>query len=83
MLRRHVDYDGLRLLLSQTDWTASFQGCIVASDFTYRFNFLIFGAVDTCNSYRPIFRRQRLPRHIVRLKRGHGVPADNLEKLLL
>ena len=70
MLHRHVDYDGLRLLLSQTDWTASFKGCIVTNDFACYFNSLIFGAVDTCTSYKPIFRRQRLPRHIVQLLRA-------------
>ena len=70
ILRHHVEYDGIRLLLSQTDWTASFQGCIVVNDFVYRFNSLIFGAVDTCTSYKSIFRRQRLPRHIVQLLRA-------------
>ena len=86
LLRRHVDYDGLRLLLSQTDWAASFQGCIVANYFAHRFNFLIFGAVDTCTCYKPMFRRQRLPRHIIQLlcaKKRHGVPAENLNILLL
>ena len=70
ILRRHVDFDGLRLLLSQTDWRASFQECIVANDFAHRFNTLIFNVVDTCTSYNPIFRRQRLPRHIVQLLRA-------------
>ena len=50
----HVDYDGLRLLLSQTDWTTSFKERIVANDFAYCFNTLIFNAVDTCTSYKPI-----------------------------
>ena len=70
ILRRHVDYDGLRLLLSQTDWTASFQRCIVANDFAHLFNTFIFNAVDTCTSYNPIFHRQRLPRHIVQFLRA-------------
>ena len=50
------------LLLSETDWTASFQGCIVTEDIAHRFNTLVFNAVDKCTSYNPIFRRQRLPR---------------------
>ena len=70
VLRRHVDYDGLRLLQSQTNWTASFQGCIVAENFAHRFDTLIFNNVNTCTSYNPIFRRQRLPRHIVQLLRA-------------
>ena len=58
-LRRHVDYDNLHLLQSQTDWTVSFQRCIIADDFAHRFNTLIFSAVDMCTSYNHIFRRQR------------------------
>ena len=56
---------------AKSNWLAiSFQGCIVANDFANRFNTLIFNAMDTCTSYNPIFRRQRLPRHIVQLLRA-------------
>ena len=68
-LRRYVDYAKLNCALSLIGWTAAFKGCAVTDDYAARFTNLVLDAANKCSAFVPLFRRPRLPKHIVVLLR--------------
>ena len=68
-LRRNVDYAKLNCTLRLIDWTVAFKGCAVTYDYAARFTNLVLDAVNKCSAFVPLFRRPRLPKHIVVLLR--------------
>ena len=69
-LCQRVDYEQFGKLLSQLDYTTMFIGCIDVDDFASRFTETLLNAVSASSFYRPVYWRQRLPRHIVQLLRA-------------
>ncbi len=64
---RATDYQRLRGTLSGVDWPLFFNGCFTVDDYSSRFTDFFLAAVNECTQLKPASRRQRLPRHIVRL----------------
>ena len=68
-LRKVVDYKQLELLLSHIDSRVLFVGCVTVDDYALRLNTALVDAINASTLYKPTYKRERLPRHIVQLIR--------------
>ena len=66
-LQKIVDYDRLQLLLSQLNGSSIFSGCSDSDEYAGMFTSTLSDAIAECTSYKPVCRRELLPRHIVNL----------------
>jgi hypothetical protein len=62
-----VNYELVIHQLSRIDWPTVFRSCISADDFANVFTRLLDNTVKCATSTKKVCRRERLPRHIVRL----------------
>ena len=63
--RKRVDYERLRFSLGQIDWNCFFLVCTGVDDYISRLTGVLVSSVETCTYYRPMYKSQRLPRHVV------------------
>jgi hypothetical protein len=66
---RSVDYERLGILISQIDWCVLFKRATDADSYACILTSALTRAVMACTTYKPLCKRQRLPRHIVQLIR--------------
>ena len=66
-LRNVVDYKQLELLLSHIDSRVLFVGCVTVDYYALRLNTALVDAINASTLYKPRYKRERFPRHIVQL----------------
>ncbi len=64
---RFVNYHQLALTLSNVNWSLFFVGCANVDDYANRFTEFILSATAASSCFKPPLKRQRLPKHVVRL----------------
>ena len=64
-----VDYEQLSFKLQFVNWSSTFAGCVGVNEYAERFTTVLKTAVADCTSFKRVFRRPRLPKHIVKLLR--------------
>ena len=66
-MRKVVDYTKLGHVLSQIDWSLCFNNCANFDYYAAKFNDTLLRALSNCTHHKPIYKRRRLPKHVVRL----------------
>jgi Reverse transcriptase (RNA-dependent DNA polymerase)/Endonuclease-reverse transcriptase len=64
---RFVDYQQLALTLRNVNWSLFFAGCVNVDEYANRFTEFILSATAASSCFKPALKRQRLPKHVVRL----------------
>ena len=67
--KTHTDYTLLNQLLLQVNWNVLFSGCNNTDECAERFYDFLLDAISKSSTRKKISRRQRLPKHIVKLLR--------------
>ena len=65
-----MDYDKLKQVISQVNWTAEFHDCITTDEYAQRLTNILQDETDKCSHISPLFQRPRIPKHIVKLLRA-------------
>ena len=66
-MRKVMDYTKLGHVLSQIDWSLYFNNCANVDNYAAKFNDTCLRALSNCTHHKPIYKRRRLPKHVVRL----------------
>ena len=66
-MRKVVDYTKLGHVLSQLDWSLCFNNCANVDNYAVKFKGTLLRALSNCIHHKPIYKRRRLPKHVVRL----------------
>ena len=53
--RRYMDYDKLKQVISQVNWTAEFHDYITTDEYTQRLTSILRDKTDKCNHVSPLF----------------------------